>query len=228
MLERYKIMKILVAEDEVNIAESYKLMLEFKGHEVTLTGDGEKCLDVYKQSLSSSPRASMFDLVILDYRMPKKDGVQVAQEILGIVPTQRILLATAFVHDISISRLQEIPATKSVELIQKPFDFDSFLNMVHNHGSNLGTEIPNLQNSELGSFSHVNNNAHSTGSNTEPSAVRAGTLSSSNANPLDSGHRIVIEDLEGLRLDDSGNCNCNQFDDQLLCLAENETMRMIF
>jgi CheY-like chemotaxis protein len=130
MLERYKIMKILVAEDEVNIAESYKLMLEFKGHEVTLTGDGEKCLDVYKQSLSSSPRASMFDLVILDYRMPKKDGVQVAQEILGIVPTQRILLATAFVHDISISRLQEIPATKSVELIQKPFDFDSFLNMV--------------------------------------------------------------------------------------------------
>src|ERR1041385_3991928 len=122
-------MKILVAEDEPNIAESYKLLLEFKGHEVVLTRDGEECTHSYKQSLSASSISS-FDLVILDYRMPKKDGIQVAKEILSLVPTQRILLATAYVQDISISRLQEIPATRGVELIQKPFDFDTFLNLV--------------------------------------------------------------------------------------------------
>ena len=129
-------MKILVAEDEQNIAESYKLILEFKGHEVTLTNDGQRCLDVYKTSLlpvSSLPK-STFDLVILDYRMPKKDGIQVAKEILTVVPTQRVLLATAYVQDISVSRLQEMPTTKSVELIQKPFDFDTFLHLVASHG----------------------------------------------------------------------------------------------
>src|SRR5437867_6745483 len=139
-------LKILVAEDEVNIAESYRLILEYKGHEVTLTYDGDKCLDVYKHSLASQGLTSLspFDLVILDYRMPKKDGVQVAQEILRIVPAQRILLATAYVQDLSISRLHEIPATKAVELIQKPFDFDTFIQAVTNHGGYDGSSIHNL------------------------------------------------------------------------------------
>jgi CheY-like chemotaxis protein len=137
------IMKILVAEDEANIAESYRLILEYKGHEVTVTSDGDKCLDAYKHSLASAGKSaiSYYDLVILDYRMPKKDGVQVAQEILSLVPDQRILLATAYVQDLSISRLQEIPATRAVELIQKPFEFDAFLQAVSSRSPPHGGSI---------------------------------------------------------------------------------------
>jgi CheY-like chemotaxis protein len=128
-------MKILVAEDDVSIAEGYKLILEHSGHQVTLTKDGSECLEVFMKHYSQSSEkrgssSSPFDMIVLDYRMPKKDGIEVAREIRSVVPGQRILLATAYAHDVSIAKLHESAATKSVELIQKPFEFDQLLNII--------------------------------------------------------------------------------------------------
>ena len=82
-------MKILVAEAEQEISQMYKMMLEHKGYRVTLTGDGEECVQAYNNALSR------FDVVILDYRMPKLDGMQTAKGILAINPHQRIIFASA-------------------------------------------------------------------------------------------------------------------------------------
>jgi response regulator RpfG family c-di-GMP phosphodiesterase len=57
--------------------------------------------------------------VVLDYRMPKKDGLETAKEILALDPSQRIIFASAYVEETlrdSITELSQI-----VELIQKPF-----------------------------------------------------------------------------------------------------------
>lgn len=116
-------MKILVAEDDPTIAESYRLILESSGHEVVVTKDGEECLGAFKKH-------SPFDLLILDFRMPKKNGVQVAVQVRSEVPNQRILLATAYAHDLAIEELHKNTATQSVELIQKPFEFDHFLSVI--------------------------------------------------------------------------------------------------
>ena len=134
-------MKILVAEDEPAIAESYKLILEYAGHQVTITGDGAQCSTVFAEHFqrttdSNNIGRSPFDLIILDYRMPKKDGVEVANEILSAVPSQRILLATAYAHDVSIARLAENEKTRSIEVLQKPFEFDQFLNIIENTNRN--------------------------------------------------------------------------------------------
>jgi CheY-like chemotaxis protein len=128
-------MKILVAEDDVSIAEAYKLILEHSGHQVILTKDGSECLEVFMKHYSQSSDksgslSSPFDMIVLDYRMPKKDGIEVAKEIRSVLPVQRILLATAYAHDVSIAKLHESAATKSVELIQKPFEFDQLLNII--------------------------------------------------------------------------------------------------
>lgn len=123
-------MKILVAEDDPAIAESYRLILEAGGHEVVVTKDGEECLEVFKKY--SDPSYVPFDLIILDYRMPKKNGVQVAVQVRSEAPTQRILLATAYAHDLSIVELHKNASTQSVELIQKPFELDQFLSVIEN------------------------------------------------------------------------------------------------
>ena len=123
-------MKILVAEDDPAIAESYRLILEAGGHEVIVTKDGEECLDVFRKHSSTSNVS--FDLIILDYRMPKKNGVQVAVQVRSDAPTQRILLATAYAHDLSIVELHKNASTQSVELIQKPFELDQFLSVIEN------------------------------------------------------------------------------------------------
>lgn len=41
-------MKILIAEDEPDIARSYKLTLEERGHSVLLASDGVDCLAKYQ------------------------------------------------------------------------------------------------------------------------------------------------------------------------------------
>ena len=46
-------MKILLAEDETDVAILYKTMLEDRGHQVTITNNGEECLQVYHEELQN-------------------------------------------------------------------------------------------------------------------------------------------------------------------------------
>ncbi|HKG29917.1 MAG TPA: response regulator [Nitrososphaeraceae archaeon] len=106
-------MRILVAEDEEDIKSVYRMTLGGRGHEVFLTSDGEECLKVYRQKLQEhheegehdgkTSLSSYFDVLILDYKMPKKDGLEVAKEILGINPEQRIIFVSAYVKENSFS-----------------------------------------------------------------------------------------------------------------------------
>ena len=133
------LMKILVAEDEPEIALQYEAILSERNHEVQVTHNGEDCIKAYYEEMDKvqakneySPLKPPFDAVILDYRMPKRDGMQVAREILTIQPKQRILFASAYVLETladSIKTLEQV-----VELIQKPFDLDSFADLIEDKG----------------------------------------------------------------------------------------------
>jgi DNA-binding response OmpR family regulator len=132
-------MKILIAEDEHQIAMQYEIALKERNHEVTITHDVEQCIEAFYSELErqeSSRKSRLmkppFDAVILDYRMPKKDGMEVAKEILSIEPKQRILFASAYVLETladSVKNLQQV-----VELIQKPFELDPFVDLVEDKG----------------------------------------------------------------------------------------------
>jgi DNA-binding response OmpR family regulator len=128
-------MRILIAEDDIDISESYKDALEARSHEVTLTKNGEDCLKIYRQELKREQieikkerRGTPFDAVILDYMMPRKDGMQVAKEILEMNPKQRIIFASAYVEETledSVKQLKQV-----VELMQKPFGADALVNTI--------------------------------------------------------------------------------------------------
>src|ERR687887_551049 len=69
-----------------------------------------------------------FDAVILDYKMPKINGMEVAKEILAVNPHQRIIFASAYVKETleeSIKHLKQV-----VELMQKPFGPDALIDTV--------------------------------------------------------------------------------------------------
>lgn len=65
--------KILVADDDKNIAELLRLYLEKEGYSVVIASDGEEAI------MKFTPEAP--DLVLLDIMMPKLDGWQVCREI---------------------------------------------------------------------------------------------------------------------------------------------------
>ena len=149
-------MKILIAEDESDLSSQYKELLEQNNHNVITTSNGEECLLSYRKEYEkwyerkdddTSPDAP-FDALILDYQMPKKNGLDVAKEILSIVPSQRIIFASAFVED----TLQESIKTlkKIVELMQKPFELQALVDTIEDKEiyrelEKLNVDIQNLK-----------------------------------------------------------------------------------
>jgi CheY-like chemotaxis protein len=122
--------RILIAEDDEDTAMTYKMALKEAGYEVKIVDNGEDCAKIYLEKfqefrLLKSKRTTVhpfdqpFEVVILDYRMPRMDGLQVAKEILTVNPRQRIIFASAYVKETlkdSVKGLKQV-----VELLQKPF-----------------------------------------------------------------------------------------------------------
>jgi CheY-like chemotaxis protein len=131
-------MKILIAEDEEDIALIYKKALESRNHQVRITSDGEECLrtyhDIFQERISSKTNMIIqyfrlpFDVVVLDYKMPQINGMEVAKEILAVNPHQRIIFASAYVRETlqnSIKQLKQV-----VELMQKPFTIKKLVDII--------------------------------------------------------------------------------------------------
>ncbi len=66
--------RILVIDDEENIRKSLKMILEYEGYEFFEASTGEDGLEMLRETVG-------IDLVLLDIKMPGKDGLEVLTEI---------------------------------------------------------------------------------------------------------------------------------------------------
>jgi CheY-like chemotaxis protein len=148
-------MNILVAEDERDIALLYKKALEGRNHRVTVTSNGEDCLknyhDVFQEITSSGMCITKhfqlpFDVVLLDYKMPQINGLEVAKEILAVNSHQRIIFASAYVKETLEKIIKQLKHV--VELIQKPFTIMKLIDTIEDrevydelHKLNVDVEV---------------------------------------------------------------------------------------
>ena len=79
-------MKVLVVDDEKLLVKGIKFNLENEGYTVDACYDGETAVSMAK--------SGEYDLIILDLMMPKKDGLEVCQEIRSF-STVPIIMLTA-------------------------------------------------------------------------------------------------------------------------------------
>ncbi len=80
---------ILLAEDNEYTAKQYKLALEKKGHQVTVTKDGVECVELYTDEAKYSELFKIdshppYDVVLLDQNMPRMTGVDGGKEIIKL------------------------------------------------------------------------------------------------------------------------------------------------
>jgi two-component system cell cycle response regulator CpdR len=124
-----KPMRILVADDEPSILKLYSVWLKLENRHVITVEDGQKCLEVYKKEYNHHQLENYFDVVILDEKMPKMTGLQVAVEILKINPQQRIIFASGYLEKTLLESLTTL--NKAIEVLEKPFLLEALDNMIN-------------------------------------------------------------------------------------------------
>ena len=104
-------MRILVAEDEIDLAQALKMMLEMQKYSVEMVHDGEDAL-FYAES-------TPYDLILLDVMMPKKSGIEVVRELRsnGIHTPVLMLTAKSQLED-KVTGLEE----GADDYLTKPFE----------------------------------------------------------------------------------------------------------
>jgi CheY-like chemotaxis protein len=133
------VVKVLIAEDDKDTALLFKMALEKRGHHVITTQNGEDCLKVYhedsqdiRRKTDLSERLQPFDAVVLDYKMPRINGMEVAKEILAVNPHQRIVFASAYVKETLVDSIRQL--NQVVELMQKPFGENALIDTIEDKG----------------------------------------------------------------------------------------------
>ena len=109
-------MKILLAEDEVDLNNVVTRYLKKNGYSVDSVLDGEEALDYLEYS--------EYDLVILDIMMPKVDGFEVIKKLRDKGNHTSILMLTA--RDNADDKVKGLDLGAD-DYIVKPFDFNELL-----------------------------------------------------------------------------------------------------
>ncbi len=113
--------KILVVDDEQAIRKTLKEILEYEKHNVDLAKDGFEAVEKAKKN--------QYDLVLLDIKMPKMDGIEVLEELQKINPELPVVIITGHgTVDTAVEALKK----GAYDFLEKPLDLNRLLVAVRN------------------------------------------------------------------------------------------------
>ena len=114
--------RVLVAEDSPVTQDLLKLILTQRGHEVDIADDGEQAL--------SALRKHPYDVALIDFRLPKLDGLRVAQQYRADrngAPQARLIAITA---DIGGLLSHQENCENFDQILPKPLDIYEICNVI--------------------------------------------------------------------------------------------------
>jgi len=117
---------ILIVDDDPDVREAVKIILETQPYELIFASNGEECLEQVKKNTP--------DLIILDLLMPKKDGFEVIKELRGHPSYPRIpILVLTAVKKEAAGRRYELETALRMDVddyIEKPIQPDDLIDRV--------------------------------------------------------------------------------------------------
>lgn len=124
MQERERSIKVLLADDEERFLKTTAAALEKRGMQVVAVASGPEAVKEIKENV--------FDVVILDVRMPIMDGNETLQEIKAINPDIPTIMLTGYGFPVWEHKGYLGP----VFYLAKPFELETLfemINRVHAH-----------------------------------------------------------------------------------------------
>jgi len=118
--------RILIIDDEKMLVEVIRIVLEDLGYQVT---GFDNPLEGQKAAIEQD-----FDLILVDLRMPDRDGAAVTESIMAQKPEALVLIITAYPEDPLVERALTAGARA---LLRKPFEITKIFHFLGatDHGS---------------------------------------------------------------------------------------------
>ena len=104
--------RILIVEDELDIADCLQQFFSLRGFSVVATFSGEEALDL----LQESP----VDIILLDILLPGLSGIEVLKRAKALHPDAQVIMVTALDE---AGLREEAERYGACAYITKPFDF---------------------------------------------------------------------------------------------------------
>jgi CheY-like chemotaxis protein len=92
---------ILLAEDDQAVSQLLCAVLSDAGYEVVVCEDGRQAVESFSQT------SGLIRLVLLDYRMPRMDGIEAFDEIHSLSPTMPVILMSGNIPGSEIAHLRQ-------------------------------------------------------------------------------------------------------------------------
>src|SRR4030043_1754131 len=113
--------KMLVADDEKSMREFMDIMLKKGGYKATRASNGEEVMKLVEKDI--------FDLALVDIRMPRQDGISALKRIKSISPETVVIVTTAYASaDTAIKAMKE----GAYDYITKPFKVEEIKLIIKN------------------------------------------------------------------------------------------------
>jgi len=132
-------LKTMIVDDEEDNLSLYKDYLSSKGHQVTSSLTANNIMDEYE---NTHP-----DITIIDYKLPGKDGIDAAIELLTKYPSAPILFVTAYDNLNKEILRNHIFENKHIDILLKPVKLikieTCMFNLVYKDKDSI---IPHLRN----------------------------------------------------------------------------------
>jgi len=103
--------RILVVDDEEGLLKLFRKALQSEGRTILTARDGQEALAVFQHERP--------ELVILDLKLPDRDGITILKEMLEIVPETSVIILTAHGNTTTTIDAMRLGA---YDFITKPFD----------------------------------------------------------------------------------------------------------
>ncbi|NLN76981.1 MAG: response regulator [Armatimonadetes bacterium] len=125
---------ILVVDDEVNLCRIIGAKLAKSGYDVTSVHDGLQAVE--------KVRESQYDVVLLDLILPKMDGLTALEKIRGMRCSLPVIVMTACEN---AEAMEQARNHGVFAYVNKPFDLDSLVNLVHCTSQSRGADRPDCR-----------------------------------------------------------------------------------
>lgn len=136
---------IFTVDDEIEIMKVYRDVFRMNNHDIVAEAlDGEEAVKIFK-TMEKCP-----DIIIMDHRMPGRNGLEAMKEIRNINPLQGIIFVTA--DSEAAKRAIELGANS---FILKPFRMDNLFNAIETTLSGMQVKKTRIRETLLGMVAQI-------------------------------------------------------------------------